>query len=80
MCWVSQCHISLCHLPYRLAIYGGIFNIFEWIFSLGFVNDEHIEKDMDRPSMAHTKGFFHQLDAAPIGIEAGYHGHLFQGQ
>ena len=42
---------------FNTPVYGGIFNIGEYIFSLGRVNEHFKSKGMDLPKMSHITGF-----------------------
>jgi hypothetical protein len=43
---------------FSFPVYGGIFNLFEWIASLGSVNPIRIEQGMDKPTNFHMMEFF----------------------
>lgn len=43
---------------FSMPIYGGIFNIFEWLASLGAVHEARIEKGMDKPKSVQVIYFF----------------------
>merc|ERR1719261_594077 len=46
---------------WTMSIFGGIFNIFEYVFSLGFVHESRKEMGMDFPTLEETIEFFKAL-------------------
>jgi hypothetical protein len=46
---------------FSMPVYGGIFNIFEWIFSAGSVNPKRVERGMHMPTQFHVVEFFKAL-------------------
>jgi len=53
---------------FSMPIYGGIFNICEWLASLGAVNDKRIELGMDKPTTFHVVEFFKGMLCAPFSL------------
>jgi len=53
---------------WQMPIFGGIFNIFEFLFSLGSVHPERIEMGMDRPTSFQAIGFFRNIFAPFIDL------------
>ena len=53
---------------FSMPIYGGIFNIFEWLVSLGAVNEKRIELGMDKPTRFHVIKFVKGLFCPPLSL------------
>jgi len=53
--------ILLPEKPWKMSVFGGIFNIFEFIFSLGSVHEIRKEKGMDLPTVEETTEFLKAL-------------------
>ena len=51
------------HVPkgFKMPVYGGIFNVFEYITSFGNVHEQRVKKEMDLPTDFETRNFFLSL-------------------
>jgi len=67
MCEYARTNPDSTQLPdptkgaWNMPIFGGIFNIIEWIVSLGKVHKERIDTGMDKPTSSQVMGFFQGL-------------------
>jgi len=67
MCEYARANPDSTKLPdpsigsWKMPIFGGIFNVIEWIVSLGSVHEERISLGMDKPTSSQVVGFFQGL-------------------
>lgn len=76
LCYLLQCIWSFCEQAaasttgefvlstqpeFSMPVYGGVFNVLEYVVSLGGVHPKRVEKHMHLPTSAQTSGFFMSL-------------------